>query len=226
MHYLMRRTITASLFFNLLLFQITAQSEGKLVIETQFDVLTRSESIQPSLKFRYFLDNEHVLRATFNTHYRNSSQQIAQFNGSGIGSVQRIHSMTNVSFGYEHHIAQDKFSPYVGGEFLIGIGKTDTYGLRTDSLVFVNSLNYSIKRPIQQFGVHLFSGVDVAIYKGLYVGTEIGILFSTINYKEGEYRKDDSASLTDAVLTEKIPQLTIRQLLLSNMGIIRVGWRF
>jgi outer membrane protein W len=203
-----------------------AQTEGKLAIETQFDFLSRSGNIIPSLKLRYFLEENHVLRGTFATSYTNSTQQIVQINGSGVGSIQRINALTTFSLGYEYHSIHDKFSPYVGGEFLIGTGKIDTYGLRTDSLVFVSSLNYSIKRPILQVGAHLFSGVDIPIYKGVYVGTEIGILVSSTTYKEGEYRKDDSASLTDATVIEKIPQLTTRNVFLSNMGVIRVGWRF
>jgi outer membrane protein W len=205
---------------------VLSQSASKLAVETQFDFMTRSGNFQPNLKLRYFTTENHVIRGTFTTDYTNSTSQILQLNGSGVGNVQRIHSKTSVTLGYEYHKPQDKFSPYVGGELLLSAGKTDTYGLRTDSLVFISSLNYSIKRPMQEFGVHLFSGVDISIFKGLYVGTEIGIMFLNTNYKEGEFRKDDSASLTDATVIEKIPQQTIRNVLLNNMGIIRLGWRF
>jgi outer membrane protein W len=206
--------------------QLFSQSDYKLAIETQFDVFNRQSNVQPSIKLRYFANENSVLRITFSTNYGNSTQQILQLNGSGVGSIQRIHAMTQFSFGYEHHLSKDKFSPYVGGEILLGGGKTDTYGLRTDSIVFVSSLNYSIKRPVQQFGALIFSGVDIAVFKGLYVGTEIGVLFMQTNYKEGEFRKDDSASLTDATSIEKIPQFSIRNFVIANMGIIRMGWRF
>ena len=45
---------------------------------------------------------------------------------------------------------------YSGIEGVLGIGKSDEYGSRTDSISFVSSLNYNYKRPVQNLGLRVF----------------------------------------------------------------------
>lgn len=204
-----------------------AQSTDKQhSLETQFDIFTKSGAITPYLKYRYFINENSVLRSTLLIHYSSKTESILQSNDVGVGSIQRINSMTNFALGYEHHLSDERLSPYIGIELMVGTGKNDVFGLRTDSLVFVNTLNYSSKRRINQFGVGIFTGVDFELYKGLFIGTEIGFSIINTNYKEGEFRVDDSASSTAATTTTKIPEIKFNTFSLVNIGTVRVGWKF
>ena len=57
-------------------------------------------------------------------------------------------------------LEKTEVSPYLGGELQFGMGKDEEYGSRTDSVIFIADYNYSVKKPISRFGVHVFSGVD------------------------------------------------------------------
>lgn len=205
---------------------IFSQKKESVTLETQFDFLSKNSNISPNLKFRYFFNESSVLRSTINVNYNSTTQSILQLNGDGVGTIQKINNATLFSLGYEHHFNKGNYSPYIGTEILAGGGKNNTFGQRTDSLTFVSSLNYTSKRNFSQFGIGLFTGVDVSIFHGLYVGTEIGFSFINTHYKQGEFRADDSASLTAGTTTLKIPELKSRNFSLVNMGIVRIGWKF
>ena len=74
-------------------------------------------------------------------------------------------------------LEKTKYHPILGGELQFGLGKNEEYGSRTDSVIFIADYNYSVKKPISQFGVHVFSGVDFYLFDNLYVGTELGFCF-------------------------------------------------
>lgn len=222
------KTKIAFIFFTTFLFQSTlfSQEKGLIALETQFDFLTKNSTISPNLKFRYFVNESSAIRSTLNITYNSTLQSILELNGEGVGTIQKINNSTLFSLGYEHHFLQEKISPYLGGELFFGGGKNNIFGQRTDSLTFVSSLNYSSERSFTQVGIGLFTGVDINLFKGLYLGTEIGFNFINTLYKQGEFRSDDSASSTASTTIVKIPELKIRNFSLVNMGVVRVGWKF
>ncbi len=222
------KTKIAFLFFTTFLINSTlfSQEKGSIALETQFDFLTKNSVISPNLKFRYFINESSVVRSTLNINYKSTLQSILELNGEGVGTVQKINSSALLSLGYEHHFSNEKISPYLGGELFFGGGKNDIFGQRTDSLTFVSSLNYSSKRSFTQVGIGLFTGVDITLYNGLYVGTELGFNFINTLYKQGEFRADDSASSTASTTIVKIPEFRFRNFSIVNMGVVRLGWKF
>jgi len=74
--------------------------------------------------------------------------------------------------------------------------------------------------------VHVFSGVDFYVFDNLYIGTELGILFSSIHAKTGEFKITDESSLTDPEIITSIPSVKTKTFGIANVGMIKVGWRF
>ena len=207
-------------------FNAQEEQEKKLSFETQFDVFSRNGNIIPNLKARYFFNADNVLRTTFSFQYNDAITEILENNGTGVGSVQKTNSLATFSIGYEKHFIADKFSPYIGAEFIFGFGNHSTFGSRTDSLVFVSEFNYSSQQRVSQLGFGIFTGVDIPLYKGLYCGTEIGYMFLSSNLQRGEYKTENAASTTNASTVDVIPSVKTKSFSLVNMGGVRVGWKF
>jgi outer membrane protein W len=202
------------------------QNEKGVTLETQFDIFSKSGKITPNLKGRYFFNSNNALRITLAVDYSDKTEELFEVDGEGVGSIQTTNSFSTIGLGYEKHFSDSKVSPYIGGEFKMGFGGNSVYGSRTDSLVFVNDFNYSSDQKINAFGVHLFTGVDIHLYKGLYCGTEIGFQFNSVKHKRGEYNTEDASSTTDATTSLSIPEKKSKDFTLVNMGVLRIGWHF
>ena len=207
---------------------LQAQEERKgFETETQFHLFQpSSESFTPNLKIRYFLSSKMAVRSTFDYQSDSKTTEINEVDGTGVGSVEKKSSLLNFSLGIEKHFKEGRVSPYIGTELKIMTGRKDEYGSRTDSLVFIPNINYSKKVPVDGYGIHVFTGVDIDVYKSLYVGTELGFLYQNLNYKRGVYNVQNSTSLTDASVDVPISGKKITSFNLVNMGVIRIGWRF
>jgi hypothetical protein len=199
---------------------------NKFSLESQFSVFNTNTVITPNLKFRYLSESGNVFRTTLQVDYNDITTEILEVDGDGVGSVQETNSTFILGLGYERHLSMEKVSPYIGGSFLMGAGTNSTYGSRTDASVFINDFNYNSKVSTSYFGVHLFTGVDVSIYKGLFLGTEIGYKFLSKKDKRGEYNTTDASSTTNSETTTAIPETKSKSFSLVNMGVLRVGWKF
>lgn len=198
---------------------------GKLSFETRYQ-LRQDSSYVPNLQIRYFFNENSALRIGLAYQYSSVLREINETDGSGVGTVEKLNDMLSFNIGFEKHFRKDKVSPYLGGELQFSVGKNQAYGSRTDSVIFIADYNYSVKKPISQFGVHVFSGVDFYVFDNLYIGTELGILFSSIHVKAGEYKIMNESSLTDPEIITSIPSVKSKSFRVSNAGMIKVGWRF
>lgn len=131
-------------------------------------------------------------------------------------------SLTTFSFmpGFEYHFAKyERISPYVGGE--IGL-LTSTAKTKSDKSETEDRTTES-KTPGIGFGVNVFSGVDVYLCKGLYLGFELGLGYESLNTQRGS-----TTTVTGNTTNEtKGTQST----LVSSFGFhatpsLRVGWCF
>jgi len=198
---------------------------GKLTFETRYQ-LRHDSAYLPNLNVRYFFKENSALRIGLAYQYTSVLREINEVDGDGAGTVEKLNDMFTFNIGYEKHFRINKVSPYLGGEFQFGIGKNEEYGSRTDSVIFIADYNYSVKKPISQFGVHVFSGVDFYVFDNLYIGTELGVLFSSIHAKTGEFKITDESSLTDPEIITSIPSVKTKSFGVTNVGMIKVGWRF
>lgn len=198
---------------------------GKLSFETRYQ-LRQDSTYVPNLQIRYFFAKNSALRIGLAYQYSSVLREINEVDGDGVGTVEKLNDMLSFNIGFEKHFRKNKVSPYLGGELQFGVGKNEEYGSRTDSVIFITDYNYSVKKPISQFGVHVFSGVDFYVFENLYIGTELGVLFSTVQSKTGEFKITDESSLTDPEIITSIPSVKTKSFGVTNVGMIKVGWRF
>ncbi len=204
----------------------TKVNTAYISIEGQIYPSFNIDRYRPKLKFRCFLNEKSVLR--FNVDFNRESHyfEIREINGNGVGSVERISALHHFSFGYEGYNKINKTGLYTGIEGIIGFGRNDEYGSRTDSLIFIPDQNYNIKRPVRQLGIRLLSGFDQYLTQNLYVGTEIGLQFIQTNFLEGSYQILDQSSQTSSDVTTVIPKSREQIFSLGGVGCVRIGWVF
>lgn len=202
------------------------QQENKVSIETQFKLFDNSGATNTNLKVRYHFNESHVLRTNWSFMHSSVTNEILEADGDGVGSIQSVASGHEISLGYERHFYLDKMSPYLGAAAGYGFGADSEYASRTDGTTFVNDFNYSQEQKFSAVSVDIFSGFDFNLYKGLYIGSEIGFRFTNTKLQRGELRTEDASSTTDATTTTPIPEQKSSSFSLVNMGVVRVGWKF
>jgi len=197
----------------------------ELIIESQFYPRLNLNIIEPSLKWRILFNSSHILRSNWNIYSYNDKKEILENSGDGVGYVETINQNYNISIGYEYVIKKERLTPYLGFELVAGWGKIEEYGSRTDSLSFISDFNYSSKIPTNKIGLGLFSGIDIIVFEDMYIGTEIGIQYIVNHQKRGEYKVEDASS-TPPSISLPIEARDIKQLGMSSVGVIRLGWKF
>ena len=204
----------------------TSSNSNYFSIEGQIYPAFNNDDYRPKVKVRFFLNPKSALRLNLNTTRTSLYHEIYEINGLGVGSVEKINSLHQFSFGYEGHKQIETTNLYTGIEGIVGFGRNDEYGSRTDSLTFIADENYSIKRPIRQFGVRVFSGFDQFLTENLFIGAEFGLLFLQTNNLVGSLIQVDGSSQTSSEVTTLIPKSNVQQLTLNGLGCIRIGWVF
>jgi len=203
-----------------------AKTKKILSVEGQIYPSLNSDVYSPNIKFRLNINNSSALRINADINRAVDYKEILELGGDGIGSVKKINSLYQFSLGYEKQKRLKKSLVYLGLEGILGIGKNDEYGSRTDSVSFVSSLNYNYKRPVQNLGLRVFFGGEYYVKSNIYVGTEFGFLISKTTYKNGTYQVLNEASVTSADVTENIPKTSQSEMVFSGIGVIRVGFVF
>ena len=203
-----------------------AKTKKIISVEGQIYPSLNTDVYSPNIKFRFNLNNSSALRINADINRAVDYKEILEIGGDGVGSVEKINSMYEFSLGYEKQKRLKKSLVYSGIEGVLGIGKSDEYGSRTDSISFVSSLNYNYKRPVQNLGLRVFFGGEYYVKSNIYVGTEFGFLTSKTTYKNGTYQVLNDASVTSADVTENIPKTSQSEMLFSGLGVIRVGFVF
>lgn len=208
---------------------ISAQESDQkmnISIETQFDLFTKSNTSGNNLKVRFHFNEQNVLRTNWGFNYSSITDEILEVDGDGVGTIETVQSSNIISIGYEHHIGTEKISPYLGGSVGYGFGNNSTYGSRTDGTTFVNDFNYKSIQKTSAFKVYVFTGFDLDLYKGLYLGSELGFAYLNTKDQRGELTTEDASSTTDSSTSTPIPEKKSSTFSLINMGVIRVGWKF
>ena len=203
-----------------------AKTKKTISVEGQIYPSLNTDVYSPNIKFRLNLNNSSALRINADINRAVDYKEILELGGDGVGSVEKINSIYQFSLGYEKQKRLKKSLVYSGIEGVLGIGKNDEYGSRTDSTSFVSSLNYNYKRPVKNLGLRVFFGGEYYVKSNMYVGTEFGFLISKTTYKNGTYQVLNEASVTSADVTENIPKTSQSEMVFSGIGVIRVGFVF
>lgn len=177
------------------------------------------------LKFRYFVTDKDVVRLKLGVGIDNNTTDNATFthpqdlSGNNVQVVDNSTKTTNkksdiqIMLGYERHFAPTgRFDVYAGAE--IGFewnnrsGSVETNGLTTGysnskldyTVQSARNTDYTDMTPDGELSSHafkggVFAGLDFYIYKGLYIGTELGISFTSGKSPNG-YSSYNSSTVT------------------------------
>ncbi len=171
------------------------------------------------LKMRYFLSDKDAIRVKLNLGIDNSSSTTSKVVDPAdksyaydieSTSTESNANHTDFSFalGYERHLQNTgRFDVYVGGELGYGLsnysgeylydnvttsydaaGKLQSTATYNSETIY-NNYDGGSNHSSHYFTASIFTGVDYYIYKGLYVGAELGINFKSgksPNYYEEE----------------------------------------
>jgi opacity protein-like surface antigen len=157
---------------------------GKISTEVSFNPFTQDGPQLPTangVKVRYFFADNQALRV--NLAFGLNSNK----NGEATETTAKTtNKKTNfgIGLGYENHFAQfDRLSVYGGAGVDFAMQSTnkkvETTGATEETK---NADGYT------KFGVKAFTGVDVYLWKGLFVGAELGFQFANTSYKDPEYK--------------------------------------
>ena len=138
--------------------------KNRISIEGQIYPNFNQDIYRPKIKIRYNLNNKSALRINTNFNRSANFREIYEVNGPGVGSVEKIYSMYSFSLGYESQKRWKNSVIYSGLEGVLGFGRNDEYGSRTDSVNYVSDLDYNYQRPIQKMGLRVLqNGIKVFI---------------------------------------------------------------
>lgn len=169
------------------------------------------------LKARLFLDNKNVVRIGVGIGIdSDKNEDVTSFDNrqadaknytltNETKSTKTNETMLKLSAGYEYHFAHaGRMDFYAGaeagyeGRYYSGTvtnnseSRNVSYGTETattmnSSTEYKKMLPDKSKYNENSFFANIFTGLDFYVYKGLYIGTELGISFKTGKQKSGSY---------------------------------------
>ena len=158
-----------------------APKDGDISAEVQFNPLSNSNSNFQidGLRLRYFLDSESALRLNFDLRVRSNKDydRIEKGDFEKDNYNKNVSSDWSLGLGYEkHHSVAARLNVYYGGE--AGFAKTNTKAINSTEKDKTTSKSGS-------FGWYAsaLTGFDFYVYRGLYLGSELGFRYS--HYKKG-----------------------------------------
>ena len=161
-------------------------SAGDISTEVQFNPLSNSKnSFQiDGLRLRYFLSDENAVRVNlgFGINNKKDYEKKAQTDNA---EKNEYYKTTNVNWsidlGYEkHHSMSPRLDVYSG--FEAGIQKTSLEEPVRENYSYVKES--SLKSSTFGWQASIFTGADFYVYRGLYLGSELGLRFT--QSKKGE----------------------------------------
>ncbi len=213
---------------------VTLPTSGDFSVEVQFNPFSNDFKTfgldNMKLKGRYFFGNQDALRIGLG--FGVDSEKVTP-NPDGDGhlkdanNTQRIGKFA-IDLGYERHFIKKGRIDLYGGA---GLGLALQTSCNTEKSYSGNELRtqklYN-QDSYTLFDVNAFSGIDFYVYKGLYLGAEIGVKvgFKTIpgKYTKGGYT--DNGNWSDNVESKKGAKSTNLNLATYVVPALRIGWTF
>ena len=184
---------------------------GKVSTEVQFNPFGQDydQFKIDGVKFRYFIADNQALRVNLNFDLDKKPGETAK---------STTDTKFGIGLGYEYHFAQtERISVYAGGVFGFEmLNKKAKYEQGENSWTLKKEGGYT------QFSVAAVSGIDVYLWKGLFVGAEMGLRFksnSPKNYEERDYANNTNK-------TVEIKDGTATNLGFYVEPAVRLGWTF
>lgn len=164
-----------------------APEKGDICVEVQFNPFSNDYKTFDQGEFgltgRYFITNKDAIRLNigFGVHKDINNVDAQDVNDNWVTLHHNTRkSNFNINLGYERHlVTKGRLDLYAGGQLGIGFnsfGKTDEEfesDGKTIEKTWTNSDGQNYGSTNYMFGI--FTGVDFYVYKGLYVGAELGV---------------------------------------------------
>lgn len=173
-------------------------------------------------KVRLFLNETFVVRLSLGLGV-NSTNVITYYNDVNGKEQERDTKTSTPVFslfpGIEYHFNKyERIFPYVGGELGILAGSTKVNQDNSENEDYTKT-----KNPRFGFGINVFTGVDVYLCKGLYLGAELGLGYAFVNVGRGT-----AETSVGGVITKADGNTSQKE---NNFGFhvnpaLRVGWHF
>ena len=144
-------SVTILILFSSLLITVSGQDtinkkDNWLSFEGQIYPNFNEDNYRPQFKVRLNFNKKSALRLNTNFQRKLDYEEIYESGGQGVGSVDKISSMYQFSLGYESQKKLENSLIYSGIEGVLGFGRNDEYGSRTDSVNYISNLNYNYKQ--------------------------------------------------------------------------------
>ena len=198
-----------------------APKAGDLSFEVMFNPLSNSKnSFQiDGLRLRYFLDNESALRANLDLGFMTNKDynRVEKDDFEKDNYTKNVNSDWSLGLGYEkHHSIAPRLDVYLGGE--AGIAKTNAKTVNS-SVIDDETVESTSKSGTFGWYASALTGFDFYVYRGLYLGSELGLRFS-------HSKKGLTTVKNDGDKTKYKEPDTNSRLAIFVSPCIRLGWTF
>ena len=199
--------------------------------EVNFRPLSANPIQINDLRGRMFLNEKMAIRLGLSVNSLSTTTNVA-----GAALTDPIEVTVNKCFvfgltpGFELHLGDfEKLSPYVGAEFGIGMKSASTtitnVGNVQSNKVVCEGIWGDLTNPAYtQVGFNLLTGVDYYIYKGLFMGAEVGFGFTSTSFKE--VNVSTTVAATSVTTTQTTPGAKASNFGVNFNSAIRLGWSF
>ena len=207
-------------------------SQGDITVEVEFNPFSDNfETFKiDGLQGRYFISDDMALRLGIGLNVDSNKTTPSEENKDVWSKGSK--GYFSIDLGIEKHFANyGRIDLYYGA----GLGFKHSWAKETEQRV-VNDKKYETsdmnqcdgERAETTFGVNVFTGIDFYVYKGLYVGTELGLGFNyslkPATYTKGGY--DDNGNWSDSKESDKINKANGFNLGTFVKPSLRLGWKF
>jgi hypothetical protein len=229
-----------------------APEQGDFSVELQFNPFSNNFSTfkLDQFKGRYFLTDKDALRFGIGFGVSNSKNTADPEDAEDVWSKTTEGSFS-INLGYERNVySYKRINLYAGAGLSFELNRVST----TEQKEYTMGYNDNTGDPIKEihsvksinggntfnaFYVNAFTGIDFFVYKGLYLGAELGLKIGVKNfpssYKKGGFKVDenDQPIVTGGMMTwdddyetKKGPKSNGFELGLYAEPAIRLGWQF
>lgn len=197
--------------------------KGEFAIEVQFNPFATDFNTfkLEKLEGRYFISNKTALRLGVGFGF--DKDKVTPYSEESLETWDsEISKSFSLGFGLEQHVYNYKrIDLYVGGAFEYA-GKFDT---KTNSAQY--RYDTTVKKSYHEtheFSINGLTGINFFLYKGLYIGTELGVKFAFETIPSGTYEFPNSDSGNLKSLEEpEIRRISLKPYIEPTL---HIGWSF
>lgn len=215
-----------------------APQGGDFAIELQFNPFSNNfKTFQiDQLSGRYMLNNHDALRFGVGFGVDNSKLTPSPDNSTLDSYGKTTVGNFSINLGYERHFySHGRIDLYAGA----GIGYRYDHASGKSNINYWNydvtyhnvsidvdnggNVIYDDNRTAHSFRVNAFTGIDFYVYRGLYVGAELGVRFAATIYPGIYTETDNGYGIVKSEKQDRVEQLSLKAIC---EPALRLGWKF